>query len=70
MPDAVLLSIAISLGQTEDEEDMNENSNQPLTQAFHGRRMEDAFQITLLTISPEHNDFVWFLADHIQLLKM
>lgn len=36
MPDAVLLSIAISLGQTEDEEDMNENSNQPLTQAFHG----------------------------------
>lgn len=45
MPDAVLLSIAISLGQTEDEEDMHENSNQPLTQAFHGpedgRRVPD-----------------------------
>lgn len=36
MPGAVLLSIAISFGETEEEEDVNEDSNQPLTQAFHG----------------------------------
>lgn len=35
MPGAVLLSIAISFGDTE-EEDVNEDSKQPLTQAFHG----------------------------------
>lgn len=35
MPGAVLLSIAISFGDTE-EEDVNEDSNQPLTQALYG----------------------------------
>lgn len=34
MPGAVLLSIAISFGETEEE--VNEDSNQPLTQAFYG----------------------------------